>query len=291
MPSPIADVFQQFIGNLPSYVVAIVVFAATLLLANGAKRWIKKSIEHRVEDPETQELMARIGRWTVLLLGTLTALNQIPGINVSSLLTGLGVLGFTIGFALQDIARNFIAGLLLLMRQPFSVGDAVEIAGHDGTVMDITTRDTVIKTWDGVMEIIPNLDVYTNPIVNYSQLPLRRRTVMIGLGYGEDVDRARDLFLNAIRSTEGVAAEPAPQILSEELGDSALTIAARFWVNQETDNLLVVHSEVVEAINRIAEQEEIDLPYPTQFVQLGAELPTEAPFTRDEASRRLNERC
>jgi small-conductance mechanosensitive channel len=145
--------------------------------------------------------------------------------------------------------------------------------------MDITTRDTVIKTADGVMEIIPNLDVYTNPIVNYSELPIRRRTVMIGLGYGEDVDRAKELFLNAIRSTKGVLGEPAPEILTEELGDSTLTIAARFWINQETHNLFAVHSEVVEALNRTAEQEGIDLPYPTQVVQLGAELPVETPFT------------
>jgi small-conductance mechanosensitive channel len=279
MPPVIVEVFQQFFQNLPSYLVAIVLFTATLVLSNVARRWIKESIRRKVEDPETQELMARIARWTVLILGTLTALNQIPGIDVTSLLTGLGVLGFTIGFALQDIARNFIAGLLLLMRQPFSVGDAVEIAGHAGTVMDIRTRDTVIKTWDGVMEIIPNLDIYTNPIVNYSELPLRRRTVMIGLGYGEDVHRAKDLFLRAVRDTEGVQGNPAPEILTEELGDSALTIAARFWVNQETDNLFAVHSDVVEAINRTAEEEGMDLPYPTQIVKLGTELPIESPIT------------
>jgi small-conductance mechanosensitive channel len=270
--------FQQFFQQLPNYLFAIIAFIATLFLSRVAKQWTKQSVKKRVEDPETQELVARIVRWTVLILGTLTAANQIPGINITSLLTGLGVLGFTIGFALQDIARNFIAGLLLLMRQPFSVGDAVEIAGHAGTVLDITTRDTVIKTWDGVMEIIPNLDVYTNPIVNYSELPLRRRTVMIGLGYGEDVHRAKEVSLNAIRNTEGVVEEPAPEIITEELGDSALTIAARFWVNQETHNLFAVHSEVVEAINRSVEREGIDLPYPTQIVRLGTELPIETPI-------------
>jgi small-conductance mechanosensitive channel len=268
MPSPLIGIGQQLLQNLPSYVVALAALVATLSLSSVVKRWVKRSVGHRIEDPESQELIARIARWTVLTLGTLTALNQIPGIDVSSLLTGLGVLGFTIGFALQDIARNFIAGLLLLVRQPFSVGDAVEVAGHAGTVLDIRTRDTVIKTWDGVMEIIPNLDVFTNPIVNYSELPLRRRTVMIGLGYGEDVGKARDLFVNAIGSTEGVVEEPAPQIHSEELGDSALTLAARFWVNQETHRLFDVHSDVVEAINRAAEEAGVNLPYPTQVVQL-----------------------
>jgi len=277
MPTPFVDISQQLFRNLPNYVIAIVALVATLFLSSVTKRWIKQSIGNRIEDPETRELIARIARWTVLILGTLTALNQIPGVDVSSLLTGLGVLGFTIGFALQDIARNFIAGLLLLVRQPFSVGDAVEVAGHTGTVVDIRTRDTVIKTWDGVMEIIPNLDVFTNPIVNYTELPVRRRTVMIGLGYGEDVGEARDLFLNAIRTTEGVLEEPAPAIHSQELGESALILAAKFWVNQETHGLFDVHSDVVEAINRAAEQAGINLPYPTQVVQLEAQPPGLSP--------------
>jgi small conductance mechanosensitive channel len=277
MPTPFVEVSQQLLRNLPNYIIAVVALVATLFLSSVTKRWIKRSIGNRIEDPETRELIARIARWTVLILGTLTALNQIPGVDVSSLLTGLGVLGFTIGFALQDIARNFIAGLLLLVRQPFSVGDAVEVAGHTGTVMDIRTRDTVIKTWDGVMEIIPNLDVFTNPIVNFTELPVRRRTVMIGLGYGEDVREARDLFLNAIRTTEGVLEEPAPAIHSEELGESALSLAARFWVNQETHSLLDVHSDVVEAINQAAEQAGINLPYPTQVVQLEAQPPGPSP--------------
>ncbi|MGD2144744.1 MAG: mechanosensitive ion channel family protein [Anaerolineae bacterium] len=267
----------QFLDNLPNFLVAIAIFIATLLLSKVARRWTKQNVKNRIDDPETRELLARIARWTVLVLGTLAALDQVPGVDITSLLAGLGILGFTIGFALQDIARNFIAGLLLLIRQPFGVGDGVEVAGHAGTVMEITTRDTVIKTRDGVMEIIPNLDVYTNPIVNYSELPLRRRTVAIGLGYGEDVDRAKQVFLDVIRGIEGVEERPAPEILTEELGDSALSLTARFWVNQQAHNLFAVHSEVVDAINDAAELERIDLPYPTQRVQLEAELPFGTP--------------
>jgi small conductance mechanosensitive channel len=118
MPSSVVGIFEQFFQRLPSYIFAVVAFVATLFLSKVAKQWTKQSVQKRVEDPETQELAARIVRWSVLVLGTLTAVNQIPGIDVTSLLTGLGVLGFTIGFALQDIARNFIAGLLLLMRSP-----------------------------------------------------------------------------------------------------------------------------------------------------------------------------
>ena len=279
MITPLLDILNGFMDNLESYVFAIGLFIATLFLSRLAERGVTRSMKKRVEDPETQRLLGRITFWSVLVLGTMTALNQIPGVDVTSVIAGLGIVGFTIGFALQDIARNFIAGLLILMRQPFNVGDAVEVAGHAGTVLEITVRDTIIKTWDGVMEIIPNLDVYTNPIINYSELPLRRRTILIGLGYGEDVDRAKEVFLDVIRSTEGVLEDPAPELITEEFGDATLNMAARFWVNQQTHNLFGVHSDVVEALNDVAEQEDIDMPYPIQTVRVEADLPFETPIT------------
>ncbi|MEA3377326.1 MAG: mechanosensitive ion channel [Chloroflexota bacterium] len=279
MLSAVEDLIAEFIGNVGQFLAAVAIFVAALVLSRAVERWATRSVRKKIEDAETRRFLARSARYAVLVLGILAALEQIPGIEVTSFLAGLGILGFTIGFALQDIARNFVAGLLLLLGQPFKVGDAVEIAGHAGSVMDITMRDTVIKTWDGVMEIIPNLDVYTSPIVNYTELPLRRRTVMIGLGYGEDVDQARAIILNAIQSTEGVLEEPAPEIITKELGDATLNMAARFWVNQQTHNLFTVHSDVVEAINAVAERESIDMPYPIQIVQLEAELPFETPFS------------
>jgi len=279
MLSPLQDLLTDFIDNAPQFLIAIAIFVATLIFSRVAERWTERSTKQQIEDIQTRKYLAQTARYAVLVLGILTALDQIPGIKITSFLAGLGILGFTIGFALQDIARNFIAGLLLLLRKPFSVDDAVEIAGHDGIVMELNMRDTVIKTWDGVMEIIPNLDVYTNPIVNYSELPLRRRTVMVGLGYGEDVDQAKETILNTIRTTEGVLEEPSPEILTEELGDATLNLAARFWVNQQTHNLFGVHSDVVDAINAAAEREDIDMPYPIQVVKLEADLPFETPLS------------
>jgi small conductance mechanosensitive channel len=102
---------------------------------------------------------------------------------------------------------------------------------------------------------------------------------MIGLGYGEDVDRARTIFLDVIRGTEGVLKEPEPEILTEEFGDATLNMAARFWVNQQTHSLFGVHSDVVDALNETAEREDIDMPFPTQVVQLEADLPFETPLS------------
>ena len=279
MLSAAQDLIDRFIENVPLFLFALAVLIAAQVLSKVAERWAERSLKRRIEDPETRKFLARAVRYTVLVLGILAALEQIPGVQITSFLAGLGILGFTIGFALQDIARNFIAGLLLLMRQPFSVGDAVQVAGRDGSVLEITMRDTVIKSWDGVMEIIPNLDVYTNPIINYSELPLRRRAVLIGLGYGEDVDRAKGLILSTVQSTEGVLEDPAPEVITEELGASTLNLAARFWVNQETHNLFAVHSKVVDAIDAVAEREGIDMPYPIEVVKLKADLPIETPLS------------
>lgn len=270
------NLVQQALAFTPRLIVALVIFGATLVLAGLAAKWVRRAAKAKIDDPETVQLLAIVARWTVLILGTLSALRQV-NFDAVGFVAGLGLAGFTIGFALQDISRNFIAGLLLLIRQPFDVGDAVQVAGYNGQVLEISTRDTVIKTWDGEMVFLPNLEVFSNPITNYTRLPQRRRTVSIGLGYGEDVAQASDVFLRAIQSVGGVLADPAPTLYATELGDSTLTLEARFWVNQEAHDLLSVHSAVVQAIKETAEREAIDLPFPIQTVRLEGNWPVSTP--------------
>jgi small conductance mechanosensitive channel len=266
------ELFDKMVLFVPHLVVALVVFALTLLLSGWVARWVRRAAKIKIEDLETRRLLSRLARWTVIILGTLAALGQVD-FDVTGFVAGLGIAGFTIGFALQDIARNFVAGILLLVRQPFGIGDAIAVGDYAGTVLDIKVRDTVLKTWDGELVIVPNMDIFTNAITNYSRLPTRRRTVYIGLGYGEDVNRATRIFLQAIAGVEGVSGEPAPTLHAEELGNSALVMAARFWVNQGTHSLFDVHSAVVQAIKEAAERERIDLPYPTQTVRLEGTAP------------------
>ena len=130
MLSELQDLVDTFINNVPLFIFALVIFIAAEVFSKVIERWAERSLRKKIEDPDTRTFLARAARYAVLVLGTLAALEQIPGIQITSFLAGLGILGFTIGFALQDIARNFIAGLLLLMRQPFSVGDAVQVAGE-----------------------------------------------------------------------------------------------------------------------------------------------------------------
>ncbi|HNS50632.1 MAG TPA: mechanosensitive ion channel [Anaerolineae bacterium] len=251
----------------PRLVAALVIFGLALLLSVIAARWAKRATKRRTDKVETQLLLSRLARWTVLVLGTIAALD-IVDFDVTGFAAGLGIAGLTIGFALQDIARNFVAGILLLFRQPFGIGDEVQAAGQTGTVTAINTRDTVLRTMDGETIILPNLDVYTKPITNYSEQAIRRRTVRIGLGYDAPLERASERFLDALEHVEGVAADPSPTVYADMLGESSTELVARFWVNQRTHNLLEVHSNVVAALREAAEREGIDLRQAVHWVRV-----------------------
>jgi len=257
----------SFVDFLPKLIAGIVIFILTLVASGFVAKWVRRLVKKRIEDAEILQLVFVITRWSIIIMGTILALSQV-NFDVTGFIAGLGVAGFTIGFALQDIAKNFISGLLLLYRQPFSLGEYVEVADYSGTVKEINIRDTVIETLSGELVIIPNQDVFESPILNYTRTRYRRDSVMIGLGYDEDVNRAYEVFMGAIKAVEGVEEEPAPNIRAKELGDSTLILEAQFWTDQQNRNLLDVRSNVIKAIKEASEEHHINLPYPVQTVLL-----------------------
>jgi small-conductance mechanosensitive channel len=260
-------VIERAIIFVPKVISALLVFFLTLFLAGLISRWLRNLLDGRIERREIVHLIVRPVRWTMIIAGVFAALDQVD-FDVTTFLAGLGVAGLTIGFALQDIARNFIAGIILLIRQPFHIGEAVRVGDFSGQVVDVNTRDTTIRTFDNEQVILPNMEVFESPIVNLSAMPQRRRTVRIGLGYGQDVERAKEVFLEVTRQVKGIAHKPEPMIHAEELGDSAIILALRFWVNQWEASILDAHSDVIVAVNRAADEHGFELPYPIQTVRI-----------------------
>ena len=257
----------SLIDYLPKLLAGIVIFLVTLVGSSFVAKWVRGLFNRKIQSKEILQLIFLITRWSVLAVGTILALDQV-NFDVTGFIAGLGVAGFTIGFALQDIAKNFIAGLMLLYRQPFNLGDTVMVEEYHGEVKEINIRDTVIETLDGELVIIPNRAIFENPIINFTHTRLRRRRIVIGLGYDEDADNAIEIFLNAINAVPGVEHDPAPTIVAEALGDSTLTLSAFYWVDQQKHGLLSVHSEVVKAIKAASETNHINLPYPIQKILL-----------------------
>ncbi len=262
--------FQTLLANviefIPRLLTALITFAVALFIANATSKWILKKSENRLKRIETARLFASMTRWAIIVLGIVLALEQV-NFNVTGFVAGLGIAGFTIGFALQDISKNFISGILMLLQQPFQVGDAVEISDYEGKVIDITLRDTVVLTWDGEVVILPNSNVYSNPIKNFTGLKNRRRIIQVGVGYEVDLKKAQQVILDSVRSVEGVLSDPEPMVLAKEFGDSSINLLAYFWVDQTQNSIIKVPSDAILAIKEAAQREGINIPYPIQTVQ------------------------
>ena len=267
----LTEVFQDWLVSavqfLPKLIAGVIIFVLTLFLSGLAAKWIRKVAKPKIESEEILQLISTITRWVVIILGTILALSQVD-FDVTGFVAGLGIAGVTIGFVLQDIAKNFVSGLLLLIRQPFQLDDYIEVSDLSGTVKEINIRDTVIETLAGELVIVPNTQVFENPIINYTSSQFRSAAVSIGLGYEEDTDKAVNVFIETIKSVPGVAENPKPSIIADTLGDSALMLSARFWVDQHKNNFINVQSEVVKAIKLASEKHGINFPYPVQIVLL-----------------------
>jgi len=265
-------VLQQFsalliaaIDFVPRLVVGVLVFLASLLLARLVGRTVVRVAQKA--DEEVRRLLGRLASVATIVVGTIVALDQVD-FDVTAFIAALGLVGFTLGFAFQDIAKNFIAGILLLIQQPFDIGDAIEVVDYQGTVTDVDIRATTLKAWDGQEVIVPNADVYTSPIINYSRYPARRIVLGIGLGYEEDLAQAKEVFLRAITNIEDVLDDPPAAVYCKSLGSSSVEMEAYFWVDQTRSSLLEATSKAVQALKGAAALEGISLPYPIQTVRL-----------------------
>ncbi len=164
----------RFLLFLPKVIVAGVVMALALFLAGLASRLLSGALERRRFSRELVQFFREASKWSVISLGVIVALQQV-NFDVTAFLTGLGILGFTVGFALQDVSKNFVAGLLLLLQQPFAIGETIQVAGYTGRVAAINMRATELTTEDDQVVLVPNATVFTSPIVKkIAPAPLRR---------------------------------------------------------------------------------------------------------------------
>ena len=261
------QLLMQFLNFLPELIASLVIFFGSLFLAASMSRGVKKALLARKADLEISIAIATMSRWAVIVLGTTAALSQV-GFELTAFLAGLGIVGFTIGFALQDVSKNFVAGLLLLLQQPFDLGDAIEVAGFSGSVLKVDLRATTLRTFDGRMVQIPNGDVFTNAIVNYTQAEQRRIELQIGVAYRTDLERARTEGLTAVYSIEGVLEDPAPRAVYQTFGDSSINMTFYYWINTTTTDLLDAQDAGVLGLNTAFEKAGIEIPFPTRAVVL-----------------------
>lgn len=215
------------------------------------------------------DLMHQALRLAITLVGVLVALDLLGATAlVGAVLGAAGIVGLAVGFAFKDLVENYIAGILLSLRQPFAPNDHVVIDGHEGRVATLTARATTLITLDGNHLRLPNALVFKAVILNYTRNPTRRFVFEFGIGNGEDLVHARELCLQALAATPGVIAQPPPAMLVRALADSSVTVRCSAWVDQRQASFGKVQSEAIQAVKAALEGAGMDLPEPIYRVQL-----------------------
>lgn len=255
---------EAFIQGIPNLLTALAIFIASLYLARVLSNLLRRVLNRRNAPVSVTHLLAQLTLWAIVVAGAITALQRF--FNVTAFLTGLGILGFTVGFALQDIMKNFAAGIILLLQQPFHVGEFIGVAGYDGTVLEIDLRTTEIKALDGRIVILPNADILTNPIINYTRADRRRIELSVGVSYKTDLEVARKAVLEAIQNVPGFVPQPAPLIGFSNFGDSALELNAFFWIDTTRINLFEAKDSAFSLIKSAFDKKGVDIPFPIRMV-------------------------
>jgi small conductance mechanosensitive channel len=253
-PGGVSDAFREFADRLvvrvPNLVTAVVFLLVTVLVARLVRRGIDTALRRTSTEAHVNLLVAKLGFFGVVLIGVVVTLS-IAGVNLSVLVGSLGLITVALGFALQDILSNFVAGIVLLLEHPFTKGDHIVTADAAGTVEDIRIRATRLRTSDGQLVVVPNKLLFTQVLKNASASTGRRLEVAVRMPHGQDVARTREALPAAAGEVDGVLATPSPRVLTADLAADALELRLLFWADPRASDLERVRSEVLDAVERV----------------------------------------
>jgi len=251
-------------------IAALAIFIIGRWVANLITKGLRRVMERANVDATLIKFLSNIVRVLLLIFVILAAIGQL-GIQTTSLIAVLGAAGLAVGLALQGSLSNFAAGVLVIIFRPYKVGDYIEGAGVAGTVDEVQIFNTVLKTPDNVRIIVPNSQITGGIITNYSAHETRRVDFTFGIGYADDIDKAKKIIEDVLTSDERVFEDPAPQIVVAELADSSVNIVARPW--SKAADYWSLKFDVTETVKKRFDAEGISIPFPQRDVHVYYETP------------------
>lgn len=258
--STITNLVDGFFTMLPNLAIAAIVFIFMLLVAAFASYIVRRVVTTRAS-AGVGTAIARITYIAVIFAGFLMAVAVVaPSVGAAELLSVLGVGSVAIGFAFRDILQNFLAGLLILLREPFTQGDWIKFGEFEGMVSEISTRSTWLKTFDGQDVTIPNGQIFTSPVQIYSKEPLVRTQYDFGVSYDADIDEAISVIEKVVKSIDDISKDKRPDVGVIDLAGSSVNLRARWWTT--TDKVYSVKVKVMRAVKLALDEAGIDIPYP-----------------------------
>ncbi|MFB3124829.1 MAG: mechanosensitive ion channel family protein [Woeseiaceae bacterium] len=246
-------------------IAAIAIFFIGRIVVRFVTKEIRKVMESQEVDKILQTFVSNLVYWALMIFVVIAAINQV-GVQTTSLIAIMGAAGLAIGLAMQGSLANFAAGVLIVMFRPYRVGDFVEAAGIAGSVLQVGILTTVLKTGDNKQIIVPNAQIMGSIITNYSANDTRRVDLVIGIGYDDDIDKARDTLQALVDADDRILKDPSCLIAVSELADSSVNFVVRPWV--KSVDYSAVKFALTEAIKKRFDKEGISFPYPQQDVHL-----------------------
>lgn len=268
LPAPLIDQLRDIAAGfwevLPQLVLAVVFLLVVWLLVAIVTRILPRVLRGARMRRALIEVLMMLTATGVWFFGILIAVTiAFPSITPGKALTALGIGSVAIGFAFKDVFENFLAGVLLLIREPFSLGDYIECEDIEGQVEEITIRDTHIRQTDGQLVVMPNAMLFKEPVIIRTAQDLRRTTIICGVAYGENVDEARAVITDAVKAVDSVRNDVKDvQIFAQAFGASSIDFEVTWWTGSRPVDIRTSRDQVVAAVKGALDEAGIEIPFP-----------------------------
>lgn len=262
---------EQLVEMLPNFVLAVIVLIIFVFAAKLIKKVSENVLNRTLNNRSLSSLVARVIYIIVITIGAFVALGLLNlDKTVTSLLAGAGIIGLALGFAFQDIATNFIAGFFMAVKRPFKIGQVIHCEGHSGVIRRIGIRTTEITSFQGQEVIIPNKMLFQNPLINDSENVYKRIDLNVGVSYGEDLERVRDIAIEAVKNTPNIYTGKDIDLVYLGFGDSSINFRIMIWVEFKSQlDFLKSQSEAIIAIKKAFDREDVMIPFPIRTLDFG----------------------
>ena len=268
----LATWLEASIMHLPNFVVAIIIAITFSIIAKVLGKMMKSFLSKTLDSKQIANLLASIFKMCILVAGIFIALDFL-GLSgtVTSLLAGAGIIGLAIGFAFQDMTENLIAGIAMGIRKPFQIGDVIEADKVFGTVQTINLRNTLVETFFGQLEVIPNKILFRNVLTNYSSIGIRRVEIPVGISYADDPERAAKVIVEHINELDFVIKKDETDVFASEFSDSSINLLLWFWIDYPGDtNFMQARHKAIVSVKKALEGADILIPFPIRTLDFGA---------------------
>ncbi|MDN3440391.1 mechanosensitive ion channel [Psychrobacter sp. APC 3279] len=264
------EIWIGFVERIPYFVASIIVILIFWFLSIVFKKIVHKLLGSRSRHQNLVKVFQRVGGALIFFIGFMIAMViAVPGFTPAKLIGALGIGSVAIGFAFKDIFQNLLSGILLLISEPFRIGDQIVSGDYEGTVEDIKIRATTIKTYDGRQVVIPNSDLYTSALTVNTAYKQRRLQVAVGIGYEDDIEAAKAEIIKALDKIESVSKKATPSVIATGFGGSSIDLMVRWFIEDGTQaNKVASIHQVIVGIKTSLDAAGVNIPFPIRTIDL-----------------------